>query len=155
MKKLENFVVEYRTKKTPTLDEVDGKKPQEDPTSKNKVKWAVDEPEDDDATNGIDLNSEDNTESMEDLIDKFDTEEDFFIIGKAGWGKTSIIKKLAKKYGKKVVTVYLDKAEATDLGGIPIPTKGKTGAVQEKAMTSWAKIMEDEPDQDFLLFFDD
>lgn len=155
MKNLEKFVVEYRTKKAPTLDEVEGQKPQVDPISKNKVKWAVDEPEDNDAADGIDLNSEDNTESMEDLIDKFDTEEDFFIIGKAGWGKTSIIKKLAKKYGKKVVTVYLDKAEATDLGGIPIPTKGKSGAVQEKAMPSWAKIMEDEPDQDFLLFFDE
>ena len=40
MKNLEKFVVEYRTKKAPTLDEVEGQKPQEDPVSKNKVKWA-------------------------------------------------------------------------------------------------------------------
>ena len=151
MRNLEQFVLEEKD----LLDKVDGKKPQVDPNSKHKIKWAVDEPVDDDASDGVDLNSEDNTDSMEDLIDKFDTEEDFFIIGRAGWGKTSIIKKLAKKYGKKVVTVYLDKAEATDLGGIPIPTKGKTGAVQEKAMPSWAKVMQDEPDQEFLLFFDE
>ena len=151
MKKLEEFVFEEQS----TLDKVDGKKPQVDPNSKNKIKWAVDEPEDNDAADGVDLNAPDNTESMEDLIDKFDTEEDFFIIGRAGWGKTSTIKKLAKKYDKKVITVYLDKAEAVDLGGIPVPVKGKTGAVQEKAMPTWAKIMQDEPDQEFLLFFDE
>lgn len=143
------------SEETPALKDVEGEKPQVDPVSKNKIKWAVDEPEDNEASDEIDLNSPDNTESLDDLIDKFDTEEDFFIIGKAGWGKTSLIKKLAKKYNKKVITVYLDKAEATDLGGIPVPVKGKTGAVQEKAMPSWAKIMQDEPDQEFLLFFDE
>ena len=150
MKKLEEFVLQENS-----LDAVDGKKPQVDKNSKNKIEWAVDEPVDDEASDGVDMDSDDNTDSMEDLIDKFDTEEDFFIVGRAGWGKTSIIKKLAKKYDKKVITVYLDKAEAVDLGGIPIPTKGKTGAVQEKAMPSWAKIMQDEPDQEFLLFFDE
>lgn len=144
---LEQFILEEKD----LLDKVEGKKPQVDPNSKNKVKWAVDEPVDNEAEEGF----ESVTDSMDDLIDKFDTEEDFFIIGRAGWGKTTIIKKLAHKYGKKVITVYLDKAEATDLGGIPIPVKGKTGAVQEKAMPAWAKVMQDEPDQEFLLFFDE
>ena len=147
MKSLDQFMIEEQSE----LDKVDGKKPQVDPNSKNKVKWAVDEPTDDEAEEGF----ESVTDSMDDLIDKFDTEEDFFIIGRAGWGKTSTIKQLAKKYHKKVITVYLDKAEAVDLGGIPVPVKGKTGAVQEKAMPSWAKIMQDEPDQEFLLFFDE
>ncbi len=150
MKNLEQFVLEGNF----FINE-ENSKLKVDKNSKNKIKWAVDEPTDNEASDGVDLNSEDNTDSMEDLIDKFDTEEDFFIIGRAGWGKTSIIKKLAKKYNKKVITVYLDKAEAVDLGGIPIPTKGKTGAVQEKAMPSWAKVMQDEPDQEFLLFFDE
>ena len=154
MKNLTDFVFEKRGDDI-TLKDVEGKKPQVDDNSKNKIKWAVNEPVDDEASDGIDLKSEDNTDSVEDLIDKFETEEDFFIVGRAGWGKTSIIKKLAKKFGYKVITVYLDKAEATDLGGIPIPTKGKTGAVQEKAMPAWAKVMEDEPDQNFLLFFDE
>ena len=154
----------------PELKDVEGEKPQVDPNSKNNVKWAVDEPEDDSANDDLDLNSPDNTESLDDLIDKFDTEEDFFIIGRAGWGKTSIIKKLAKKYDRKVLTVYLDKDEATDLGGIPVPvksnTKGKVknalGKEEERefgkqmhALPEWAALMLENTDVDFLLFFDE
>lgn len=143
MKNLANFVLEGRRKKEETVDieDVSGKKP--DTYGNASVDWSVDEPEKDDVTDTIDLNSDDNTESTEDLIDKFDAEEDFFIVGKAGWGKTSMIKSLAKKYKRHVITVYLDKAVASDLGGIPVPVKGKSGAVQEMAMPSWAKIMED------------
>ena len=155
MKNLANFVLEGRRKKEETVDieDVSGKKP--DTYGNASVDWSVDEPEEDDVTDTIDLNSDDNTESTEDLIDKFDAEEDFFIVGKAGWGKTSMIKSLAKKYKRHVITVYLDKAVASDLGGIPVPVKGKSGAVQEMAMPSWAKIMEDNPDKKFLLFFDE
>ena len=167
MKRLGEFVNETQN----DIKRVSGKKPQVDPKSENKIKWAVNEPVDDDASDDINSNSDAYTESMEDLIDKFDIEEDFFIIGKAGWGKTSIIKKLAKKYGKEVITVYLDKAEATDLGGIPVPVEGKKStakvknalgkeeerefAAQIKAMPSWAKLMYDNPDKEFLLFFDE
>jgi len=147
MRNLDEFVLEEQSE----LDKVEGKKPQVDPNSKNKIKWAVEEPTDDEAEEGF----EEYTDSMQDLLVKFDTADDFFIIGRAGWGKTSTIKSFAKKYDRKVITVYLDKAEASDLGGIPVPVKGKTGAVQEKAMPAWAKIMQDEPDQDFLLFFDE
>ena len=171
MKNLGNYIVdewqngnaialinEYRTKKTEENDvelkDVMGKKAGK--YGNANIDWAVGEPEDDDAASDIDLNSPDNTESMEDLIDKFDAEEDFFIIGQAGWGKTSTIKALCKKYKRIPVTVYLDKAVASDLGGIPVPVKSKTDkAVQEMAMPSWAAVMLDNPNTDFLLFFDE
>ena len=171
MKKLENFVLEYRTKKAPEFNKVDGKGPQEDENSKNGVEWSLNEPSDNDASDDIDLDSPENTKSLKRLIAKFDTEQPFFIQGKAGWGKTSIIKKLAKKYKKDVVTVYLDKAEATDLGGIPVAAKDKTtvakvknalGKEEEKqfarqlhAIPEWAWLMLTNPDKEFLLFFDE
>ena len=162
MKKLKNFVedvnvFEYRTKKAPAAD-VDPEKAEGKPAEKNgsNGKWAIDEPKDNDAQDDIDLNSPDNTESMEDLIDKFDAEEDFFIIGEAGWGKTSIIKNLSRKYKRKVITFYLDKCEATDLGGIPVVTKGANGkARQEVTLPPFAQYMEDHADENFLLFFDE
>ena len=171
MKKLENFVLEYRTKKAPDFNKVDGKGPQEDQNSRNGVEWSLNEPSDDDASDDIDLDSEENTKSLKRLIAKFDAEQPFFIQGKAGWGKTSIIKKLAKKYKKEVVTVYLDKAEATDLGGIPVAAKDKTtvakvinalGKEEEKqfarqlhAIPEWAWLMLTNKDKEFLLFFDE
>ena len=93
--------------------------------------------------------------NMKRLLMKFKAEEDFFIQGEAGWGKTTIIKDMAKRFKRHVITVYLDKAVATDLGGIPVPVKGKSGATQELAMPAWAKIMDDNPDKKFLLFFDE
>ena len=80
----------------------------------------------------------------------------FFIQGEAGWGKTSIITGLAKSLGKTVITVYLDKAEATDLGGIPVPAKSKRGADYVKhLLPEWAKLIYDNPKTNFLLFFDE
>ena len=76
-------------------------------------------------------------------------------MGKAGWGKTTIIQKLAKKYKREVKVVYLDKATKEDLGGIPIPVKGKDGAEQEMAMPSWAVEMKRNPKTNYLLFFDE
>ena len=87
---------------------------------------------------------------------KFRTEEDFFIIGRAGWGKTSIIRDLADKFDRKVETVYLDKAVASDLGGIPVPGKTRKGhGKQEMLMPDWAATMNENPDIDYLLFFDE
>jgi len=158
MKKLSDFANNIiseqrgRPRKNPQVqdDEFKGKKVDTfDGDKKTK------EPVDDEAIDDIDLNSEENTESMEDLIDKFDAEEDFFIIGKAGWGKTSIIQKLAKKYNREVKVVYLDKAAKEDLGGIPIPVKGKDGAEQEMAMPAWAVEMKKNPKTNYLLFFDE
>ena len=118
--------------------------------------FGIAEPPSDEALAAIDLDSEDNTESMNDLVDKFDAEEDFFIVGRRGWGKSSIIESLAAKYHKTVITVYLDKAEASDLGGIPYVGKNSKGhGVSYTAMPEWAAYMDDHDDEEFLLFFDE
>lgn len=84
--------------------------------------------------------------------------QDFFIMGHAGWGKTQIIRKMAKRYGRTVITVYLDKAVKEDLGGIPVPVKKgllfRHSAI-ELAMPAWAAYMLEHPDTQFLLFMDE
>ena len=159
MKNLSNFI--YEAKKADAageaeLKEVVGKTPRQNVRkSKNSdLEWAVDEPTNNDAVAPLDktrLNR-----NMKRLLSKFKAEEDFFILGRAGWGKTSIIKNLAKRYGRYVVTVYLDKAQKEDLGGIPVAVKGKSGiAYQEMALPEWAALMQANPDKKFLLFFDE
>jgi MoxR-like ATPase len=80
-------------------------------------------------------------------------------MGEAGWGKTSIIKDMAKRDGRYIITVYLDKAVATDLGGIPVPIPIKKGdednAKIVNAMPDWAAYMLEHPKDQFLLFFDE
>lgn len=116
-------------------------------------RWAIDEPTDDDAKTPIDKESL--NKNMKRLLMKLKSKEDFFIMGEAGWGKTSIIKSLAKKQGRSIITVYLDKAEAVDLGGIPVPVQSKNGVHQELAMPAWASYMLEHKDKKFLLFFDE
>ena len=116
--------------------------------------YGINEPVSDKAV--VDIPQEQLNKNMKKLLMKFRTEEDFFIIGKAGWGKTSIIKKLAERFGREVETVYLDKAVASDLGGIPVPGKTKKGhGKQEMLMPDWAAKMDENPDIDYLLFFDE
>ena len=116
--------------------------------------YGIDEPTDNDAV--VEIPKEQLNKNMKKLLMKFRTEEDFFIIGKAGWGKTSIIRDLADKFGRKVETVYLDKAVASDLGGIPVPGKTRKGhGKQEMLMPDWAATMNENPDIDYLLFFDE
>ena len=102
--------------------------------------------------------------NLKKLRAKFASKEDFFIQGEAGWGKTSLIIDMAGRYDRFVVTVYLDKAEAVDLGGMPYMDKNKDGSVVQKvAMPAWADLMKafDKNNQDklgdldFLLFFDE
>lgn len=83
--------------------------------------------------------------------------DDFMILGKAGWGKTSIIEDLADKYGYEVITVYLDKCEASDLGGIPVPVRNKeTGNPEQvKLPPTFAKKIAANPDTQYLLFMDE
>lgn len=117
-------------------------------------KWAIDEPTDDDAMTPI--TEEEKTENVKKLMYKFKTKRPFFIMGKAGWGKTSLIKRLAKRSGLHIITVYLDKCEATDLGGIPVPRENSKGQVyQDTAMPGWASYMQEHKDLKFLLFFDE
>lgn len=138
--------------KTPDIKQIQGKEP--DTYGDCDVDWAIDEPVDNEASEGVD--KKELSKNMKRLLMKFKAKEDFFILGEAGWGKTTIIKQTAKKFKRSIVTVYLDKAEKEDLGGIPVPVKGKNGdVVQDKAMPTWAKVMMENPDKQFLLFFDE
>lgn len=115
--------------------------------------WAVEPPYDNDAVAPLDKKTM--NKNLKRLSMKFDADEPFFILGKAGWGKTSIIKDLAKRNGRHIITVYLDKATATDLGGIPVPIQENGVAKIVNAMPDWAAYMMKNPDKQFLLFFDE
>ena len=129
-------------------------KPGQKKPKKSRGSWAIDEPVDDEAVEPLD--KEKMTKNMKKLLMKFQTWEPFFIQGKAGWGKTSIIKKMAKRFKLRVITVYLDKARPEDLDGIPAPVENKQGKiVQEKLPPPWAAYMMEHEDEDFLLFFDE
>ena len=119
----------------------------------NGATWAIEPPYDDDAVE--DIPDEDYNDNLLDLQAKFDADEPFFIQGRAGWGKTSIIEDMAKRAGRHVITVYLDKAQATDLGGIPVPVEEDGVAKIVNAMPDWAAYMLEHKNQDFLLFFDE
>ena len=130
------------------------------PASKSHGVFAVDEPTDNDNLDNLD--PDEISENEEQLINALSTclgskskHVGFFIIGHAGWGKTSIIKSIAKKFKMSVITVYLDKAERTDLGGIPVAVHENGQTYQSMAMPMWARYMYDRPDQKFLLFFDE
>lgn len=135
-------------------DKDDALKAGEKPNAAKKMKWAVDEPTADDAAKFADKSEWDTNMKM--LRARLRANLPFFILGHAGWGKTQVIKALAKKFGRTIITVYLDKAVPEDLDGIPVPMEGKKNTVyQERAMPAWAAYMIDHPDKDFLLFFDE
>lgn len=140
--------------------------------------WDVDPPSENDNLDEYDDDSLELSINTIELLDRFtaaqrsrggslsdkDNHGDFFIIGEAGWGKTSIITKMAKQFGRSVITVYLDKAMKEDLGGIPVPREGVKQnskeaqdalAYQDTAMPSWAYYMLTHPKDKFLLFFDE
>ena len=117
------------------------------------AEWAIEPPYDDGAVE--DIPEKDYNQNLKDLQIKFDSDEPFFIQGRAGWGKTSIIEDMAKRAGRHIITVYLDKAQATDLGGIPVPVEENGVAKIVNAMPDWAAYMLEHEDQDFLLFFDE
>lgn len=119
----------------------------------NGATWAIEPPYDDGAVE--DIPDEDYNDNLLDLQAKFDADEPFFIQGRAGWGKTSIIEDMAKRAGRHVITVYLDKAQATDLGGIPVPVEENGIAKIVNAMPDWAAYMLAHKKDKFLLFFDE
>lgn len=89
---------------------------------------------------------------MLNLLAKLRANEPFFVIGETGWGKTAVIKDLARRNRRAVITVYLDEALASFMNGM---SKDKRGRAQmEIAMPQWAAYMYDNPDKQFLLFFD-
>lgn len=119
----------------------------------NGATWAIEPPYDDGAVE--DIPDEDYNDNLLDLQAKFDADEPFFIQGRAGWGKTSIIEDMAKRAGRHIITVYLDKAQATDLGGIPVPVEENGVAKIVNAMPDWAAYMLEHKNDKFLLFFDE
>ena len=99
---------------------------------------------------------EDKSRNIKQVLSKIQAEEPFFILGHAGWGKSTIIKQCAKKMHRHVITVYLDKACKEDIGGIPVPISKKNGEHELKIlMPGWAQYMYDNPQYDYLLFFDE
>ena len=156
MRNLYNYVFDEPRKKTITEANVNPERIVGKDVKKNGTggKFAIDEPTDNDALEP--LSKDQLNKNMKRLLMKFKADEPFFIMGEAGWGKTSIIKSMAKRFGRTVITVYLDKCEATDLGGIPVPREDKRGnAYVDSAMPAWAQYMLEHDDQQFLLFFDE
>jgi len=160
MKKLNEFVDAYVTEAgrgRPRKDQtVDAEKTVGKDAEKNGTEgvFGIDEPVDDEPVEPLDKESL--NKNMKRLLMKFKAEEPFFILGEAGWGKTSIIKDMAKRFKRQVITIYLDKAEKEDLGGIPAPIKNADGRVTRKMLApDWAEYMADHPETQFLLFFDE
>ena len=156
MRNLYNYVFDEPRKKTINEANVNPERIVGKDVKKNGTggKFAIDEPTDNDALEP--LSKDQLNKNMKRLLMKFKADEPFFIMGEAGWGKTSIIKSMAKRFGRTVITVYLDKCEATDLGGIPVPREDKRGnAYVDSAMPAWAQYMLEHDDQQFLLFFDE
>ena len=156
MRKLYNYVFDESSKKRINEANVNPERIVGKSAMRNGShgKFAIDEPTEDDAVGP--LPKDQMNKNMRNLLMKFAADEPFFIMGEAGWGKTSIIKNMAKKFGKTIITVYLDKCEATDLGGIPVPREDKRGnAYVDSAMPVWAQYMLDHEKTDFLLFFDE
>ena len=156
MRNLYNYVFDEPRKKTINEANVNPERIVGKDAKKNGTggKFAIDEPTDNDAVEP--LSKDQLNKNMKRLLMKFKADEPFFIMGEAGWGKTSIIKSMAKRFGRTVITVYLDKCEATDLGGIPVPREDKRGnAYVDSAMPAWAQYMLEHDDKQFLLFFDE
>ena len=116
--------------------------------------YEIEPPTDDDITKGLDFT--DISKNQKRIAMRLSGKKPFFVQGEAGWGKTSIITDVAHKFGYTVITVYLDKCEATDLAGIPVPKQSKRGAdFAGNLLPAWAKVIWDNPKTKFLLFFDE
>ena len=116
--------------------------------------YDVEPPTEDDILEGIDPKVLSHNKKR--IFRRLDAGRPFFVQGEAGWGKTSIITDVAHKLGYTVMTVYLDKCEATDLGGQPVPMKTKSGiGYVSHLMPEWARVIWGNPDVKFLLFFDE
>jgi len=87
---------------------------------------------------------------------RIERRQPFFIIGHAGWAKSSVVKKVAKRNGIELLVVNLDKACKEDLGGIPTPVKNSRGRDSVKFLPlPWMEEIMDNPDKEYLVFFDE
>ena len=139
------------------VDDIDVTKVVKGKETKNS--WAVEPPNPNWEKEIADFDPEDYETKKNDytLSYRFENGRDFLVLGEAGWAKTASIMKWAKKFGWTTLTVYLDKAVATDLGGIPVPAKSaETGALyMNYSHPGWLLYMEEHPKEKFFLFFDE
>jgi MoxR-like ATPase len=134
----------------------DDKRNSEIEKRKSRMVFHVDEPTDDEVIKEDGLTPYKNTLNTDWLEMKINAKEPFFVQGHAGWGKTTIIKNVAKAHGLTVITVYLDKAQPEDLGGLPIPSTKEDGRTSVSyALPAWAEYIYERPEDDFLVFFDE
>ena len=76
----------------------------------------------------------------------------FFIQGRAGWGKTSVILVVAGNLGYEVIVFYLDKCDVADLAGrIYVDEKGN----EKNTVPVFIQQVAENPDKKYLLFFDE
>lgn len=162
MKDLKIFLEQQDVDGSEIFDKVKGKNPEASSVKAvTKGAWAIQPPvPPGEKWEAKKMEKSEQTKIVKWLMKRFrnwETNGDFFIQGEAGWGKTSIIEQVAKRFGFNVITVYLDKIMKEDLGGIPIPRENKkTGsAYTQLAMPGWAEVINDMPDEKFLLFFDE
>lgn len=80
------------------------------------------------------------------------TNKPFFIQGRAGWGKTSVVLDVAGNLGYEVIVFYLDKCDVADLAGrIYVDEKGR----EKNTIPVFIQEVAENPDKQFLLFFDE
>lgn len=139
------------------ISKVDDVKKGEKPAKKQT--WAVEPPPESmaDGKAWTLIDKSHMTKNQRALASRMKSGRNFMAIGEAGWGKTAEITAMAHKFGLTVLTVYLDKAVATDLDGIPVPAVDEeTGEhIQARCMPGWAIYMLQHPKEQFLLFFDE
>ena len=142
---------ELESQENVTLDDVKGETAEE---NGSEGVYEIEPPTDDEVAEGIDFQNIGKNKKR--IAMRLSGHKPFFVQGEAGWGKTSIITDVAHRFGYTVMTVYLDKAEATDLQGIPsINRDNKNRNYTEYSPMPWMKILFDNPKTKFLLFFDE
>lgn len=114
------------------------------PTPKDEAEWE-----------GLDPNTM--SENASELANAIGAKKSFFVMGEAGWAKTGLITKMAKRAGYHVITVYMAHAAATDIGGIPTPVKDKKSGKEYTVnlLPTWALEILNHPKNKYLLFFDE
>lgn len=158
MKNLDEFmqIMEYRTAGSKNKKKIG--EPGEIEGEKGNVVAELDPKTDNSVMKKDEVTEEELSENEAAIQERFDFEKPFFILGHAGWAKTSIVKRLAKKNGYRILIVYLDKACKEDLGGMPIvvdDTKYKGEKTVKMVPPEWAKEIIYNPNEKFLLFFDE
>lgn len=98
--------------------------------------------------------------SKKKLIRAFGSGQDFFILGKAGWGKTRTIESVAMAKGYTIMTVYMHHALKEDLSGTDATISDGHGGVSKKRNPpAWVGEMleweETHPNTKWLLFLDE